>query len=53
MRKYYGSNIHFGKTYLLPIGYGLSSINPFSTAVAQAAVTTGVAQKAITEWGNL
>ncbi|MDD9140019.1 MAG: malate dehydrogenase [Candidatus Cardinium sp.] len=52
MRKYYGTNIHFGKTYLLPKVMDFRLLTHVSTAVAQVAITSGVAQKAITAWEN-
>jgi malic enzyme len=50
MRKYYGGTINFGKEYLLPKPMDPRLLTTVSIAVAQAAITSGVAKKPITNW---
>ena len=52
MRKYYGSTMHFGKEYLLPKPMDPRLLTSVSIAVAQAAMDSGVAKRAILDWGK-
>ncbi|WP_243017934.1 MULTISPECIES: malic enzyme-like NAD(P)-binding protein [Candidatus Cardinium] len=50
VRKYYGGTMHFGKEYLLPKPMDARLLTTVSIAVAQAAIDSGVARKAIHDW---
>lgn len=50
VRKYYGSPMNFGKTYLLPKPMDPRLLATVSIAVAKAAIASGVAKNPITNW---
>lgn len=50
VRKYYGETMSFGKEYILPKPMDPRLLSTVSTAVAQAAIASGVAKKSISDW---
>jgi len=50
IKAYGGKPIHFGKEYIIPKPFDRRVLTSEATAVAKAAVDTGVARKAINDW---